>query len=59
MELTPRELELLDGMIEAQKSQAVRCDLIVNRAMAEKQKRYDLERVAMLEKIKATATASR
>ncbi|MFW6173002.1 MAG: hypothetical protein ACOC5T_04595 [Elusimicrobiota bacterium] len=56
MELTEREIELIDGMIEVQNNHAQRCDTIQNRKMAEKQKAWDLERVALLEKIKANAT---
>lgn len=48
-----RELELFDGMIEVQKTHAETCDRIPNRVMAEKQKGWDLERVALLEKCKA------
>lgn len=55
-EITPwstREIELFDGMIEVQKTHAETCDRIPNRVMAEKQKGWDLERVALLEKCKA------
>lgn len=51
--LTPREIELIDGMIEVQLHHAERCDSIPNRAMAEKQKGWDMERVALLRKLKA------
>jgi hypothetical protein len=50
---TPREIELIDGMIGAQLYHAQRCDGIANRTMAEKQKAWDMERVALLQKIKA------
>ena len=50
--LTPRELELIDGMITAQLNHAERCDAIANRRMAERQKEWDLERVALLQKIR-------
>jgi hypothetical protein len=50
--LTERELELIDGMIEVQLRHAEQCDGIANRTMAEKQKGWDLERVALLQKIK-------
>jgi hypothetical protein len=50
--LTEREIELLDGMIEVQLNHAERCDSIANRSMAEKQKGWDMERVALLQKIK-------
>ena len=58
MKLTEREIELIDGMIEVQKNHAARCDTIQNRTMAEKQKGWDLERVALLEKIKADLTSA-
>lgn len=51
--LTKREIELLDGMIEAQTHHAKQCDGISNRTMAEKQKCWDMERVALLQKLKA------
>lgn len=51
--LTPREIELLDGMIEVQLHHAAQCDRIANRTMAEKQKGWDMERVALLRKLKA------
>ena len=51
--LTPREVELLDGMIEVQLHHASQCDGIANRAMAEKQKVWDMERVKLLRKLKA------
>lgn len=54
MELNEREIELIDGMIEVQKNHASRCDTIANRTIAEKQKVWDMERVALLEKIKTT-----
>jgi len=50
---TDRELELIDGMIEVQLRHAAQCDAIANRAMAEKQKGWDMERVALLRKIKS------
>lgn len=49
---TARELELIDGMIEVQIHHAAQCDSIQNRTMAERQKSWDMERVALLEKIK-------
>jgi hypothetical protein len=49
---TQREIELFDGMIEAQESHAAWCDSIQNRTMATKQKGWDLERVALLKKCK-------
>jgi len=51
--LTARELELIDGMIEVQLDHALRCDSIGNRAMADKQKAWDMERVELLRKLKA------
>ena len=54
--LTARELELIDGMIEVQLDHAKRCDSIANRTMAEKQKGWDLERVALLKKLKEKNT---
>lgn len=50
--LTEREVELIDGMIEVELQHAERCDRIANRNMAEKQKGWDMERVALLRKIK-------
>lgn len=50
--LTPREIELLDGMIEVQLHHASQCDRIANRTMAEKQKGWDMERVALLRKLR-------
>ena len=50
---TDRELELIDGMIEVQLHHAAQCDAIANRAMAERQKGWDMERVALLRKIKS------
>jgi len=51
--LTAREIELIDGMIEVQLDHAQRCDSIANRAMADKQKGWDMERVELLRKLKA------
>ena len=51
--LTEREIELLDGMIEAQLYPALQCDRIANRTMAEKLKGWDMERVELLRKLKA------
>ena len=53
--LTPREIELIDGMIEVQLDHAARCDNIANRTMAEKQKGWDMERVELLRKLKGDA----
>ncbi len=50
---TDRELELIDGMIEVQLRHAAQCDDIANRPMAERQKGWDMERVALLRKIKS------
>ena len=54
--LTARELELIDGMIEVQLDHAKRCDSIANRTMAERQKGWDMERVALLQKLKGNNT---
>ena len=51
---TDRELELIDGMIEVQLHHAAQCDAIANRPMAERQKGWDMERVALLRKIKSS-----
>ena len=51
---TDRELELIDGMIEVQLHHAAQCDAIANRPMADKQKGWDMERVALLQKIKSS-----
>lgn len=56
MILNNREVELIEGMIEVQKNHAERCDNISNRRMAEKQKGWDLERVALLERILSNST---
>lgn len=52
--LTEREIQLIDGMIEVQLHHAAQCDIIRNRTMAEKQKGWDMERVALLRKLKGT-----
>lgn len=51
--LTEREIELIDGMIEVQLDHAERCNNIANQRMASKQKEWDMERVALLRKLKA------
>ena len=51
--LTDREIELIDGMIQVQLDHASRCDAIANRSMADKQKGWDMERITLLQKIKA------
>ena len=43
-------------MIEVQLNHAELCDHIANRTMAEKQKGWDTERVALLRKIRGTAS---
>jgi hypothetical protein len=48
---TSRELEFIDEMIVVQLNHAERCDSIKN-PVAEKQKQWDLERVAILRKAK-------
>jgi len=55
---TARELELIDGMIRVQLDHAERCDSIANRTMADKQKGWDMERVTLLQKIRATPPAA-
>jgi len=54
-----REIELIDGMIEVQLKHARTCDSMANRTMADKQKGWDLERVTLLEKIKASTPPQR
>jgi hypothetical protein len=49
---TSRELEFIDEMIVVQLNHADRCDNIRNSEMAKKQKQWDLERVAILQKAK-------
>jgi len=49
--LTPREAELIDGMIARELDHAARCDGIANRLMGEKHKGWDMERVALLRKL--------
>lgn len=51
--MTPRELELIDGMIAVQLDHAQRCDAIDNRVMGEKQKGWDMERVELLRRIRS------
>lgn len=51
--MTPREIELIDGMIEVQLDHAQRCDAIGNRVMGEKQKGWDMERVELLRRIRS------
>lgn len=55
--LCDREIELINGMIEVQLDHAQRCDNIANRTMAEKQKAWDMERVALLRKVLAVMGA--
>ena len=54
-EWTPREVELFNGMISVQKDHAERCDKIANLTMGEKQKAWDMERIALLEKCLAAS----
>ena len=54
--LTPRELELLQGLIERELWHAKTCDAILarpdgNHRMASAQKGWDMERVALLRKL--------
>lgn len=51
MELTEHEIELLDDMIEVQKNHAERC-LELKGSVPERQRKKDLERIKLLEKIK-------
>lgn len=53
---TAREIELIDGMIRVQLDHAERCDILANRTMADKQKGWDMERVALLQKLKGANT---
>lgn len=55
---TEREIELIDEMIEVQLIHSERLDSIPNRAMADKQKGWNMERVALLQKIKAAPPAA-
>jgi hypothetical protein len=55
---TEREIELIDEMIEVQLIHSERLDRIPNRAMADKQKGWNMERVALLQKIKAAPPAT-
>ena len=55
MTFSEREREILDELIEFWQNHAERCDLIENRRMAERQKERDLERVALLKKLKEMA----
>lgn len=56
--MTPREIELIDGMIAVQLDHAQRCDAIGNRVMGEKQKGWDMERVELLRRIKSIGTTA-
>ena len=49
--LTERERELLDGLTQYWLDHAKQCDGIANRRMAERQKGWDMERVALLRKL--------
>ena len=51
--LTDREIDLIDGMIQVQLDHASRFEAIANRSIADKQKGWDMERVALLQKLKA------
>lgn len=55
--LTPRELELIDGMISREYAHAAQAKAMQERAggnhpMAEKQIKWDMERVTLLEKLR-------
>lgn len=56
--LSDAEIELIDGMIEVQLHHASQCDGIANRTMAEKQKGWDMERVALLRKLRGVCAAA-
>lgn len=49
--LTQRELELLSNLIDRELQHAEQCDRIQNSKMAVRQKKYDMERVALLRKL--------
>ena len=54
MELTDREVEMIKGMIEVQQNHAMRSAMMFARnknIMAKRQEGWDLERVALLERI--------
>lgn len=51
MKLTLHEILLLKGMLRNEQNHASRCDFLQNNEMAKKQKAWDLERAALLEKI--------
>ena len=55
MILSDREIELIDGMIEVHKRHMVRGATMLNTAMASKQMGWDMERVALLERIKKSS----
>ena len=57
MNLSEREIELIDGMIEVQLRHAEQCQAMIDRpggnaVMATKQLGWDMERVNLLRKIK-------
>ena len=57
MNLSDREIELIDGMIEVQLRHAEQCQTMIDRpggnsVMATKQLGWDMERVELLRKIK-------
>lgn len=56
---TARELELIDGMIEAQLQHAERCAQIASPRIADKMKGWDMERVALLRKMSEAAPPAR
>jgi len=57
MNLSDREIELIDGMIEVQLHHAEQCQAMIDRpggnaVMAAKQLSWDMERVELLRKVK-------
>ena len=56
--LTERERKLLEGLIDRELRHAAVCDAIPNQYMAEKQKGWDLERVALLRKLAGIGASS-
>jgi hypothetical protein len=55
MTFTAREIQLIEGMIQVQHNHAERCRDMANKVMAERQAGWDMERIALLEKLKLLA----
>ena len=51
LQLSAREKILIEGMIETQINHAERCGRIADKEIAKKQRRLDLSRAALLNKI--------